>query len=51
MRDGTPPAASELALRARRLGRLHVHLRSKPQAPHERVLAPRLRAREATAGC
>jgi hypothetical protein len=51
VREGTPPAASELALRARRLGRLHVHLRSEPRAPHQRVPAARLRARGATAGC
>jgi hypothetical protein len=51
VREGTPPAASELGLRARRLGRLHLPGRSEPRAPRTRSPVTRLRGREATAGC
>jgi hypothetical protein len=51
VREALPPAAGEVSLQARRLGRLHSHLRTEPRAPRERVPVARLRAREATAGC
>jgi hypothetical protein len=51
VREGFPPAASELSLRARRAGRFGFHVRSEPGAAGVRVPAAPLRAREATAGC
>jgi hypothetical protein len=52
VREGFPPAASELALRARRARRFGLHVRSEPRVARERVPAAPLRAREATAaGC
>ena len=49
VREATPLTAAEVALRARELARMHVHVRAGPRVPSERPHLVLIRTREASA--